>query len=70
MKIFGKGGKLFASEVMRLLFQTGLGFRKQKLHVFCPLPCLLLPEVMNALPHSSWKEGERKGGDVLARKKK
>jgi hypothetical protein len=56
MKIFGKGGKLFASEPMRLIFQTGLSFRKQSLHVFCTLPCLLLPEVMNTLPHSNWKD--------------
>lgn len=69
MKILGKGGKVFASEVMKLILLTGLNFRKQNLHVFCSLLCLLLPEV-NILPHSCWKEGEREKRDVLASKKK
>lgn len=70
MKILGKGGKMFASEVIKLIFLTGLGFRKQNLHVFCSLPCLLFPEVMNRLPHNCWKEGERGERDLLASKKK
>lgn len=70
MKILGNEGKMFASEVIKLIFPTGFGFRKQNLHVFCSLPCLLLPEVMNTLLHSYWKEGERGRRDVLARKKK